>query len=225
MLHIDQSKLFRTNQRKLASDAFIASEGKAAVAVYENGELCVKPSTGASGEKFAGVMFSSKTPLTSLPLVEVLVAAASKVTLTNDPIPGTLRIVVGGTEFEAGDPATAGKYSISGRVITLPAAQATATASVTYSYSPSVNVARAMQGDVEPGFALSSVMRQTGVIEGGEVVTSEFDTAADWSDTSLAVRLGADGKFTTEGTGTVVPCIVTRYPVAGVPRLGLSFNI
>lgn len=225
MLHLDQSKLFRTGQFKLATDAFIAAEGKAAVVVYENGEAVVKPSTGVSGEIFAGVMFSSKTPLDTLPNVFVGKAVASKITLPQTPVAGTLRVVVAGVAFDLGDVGTASKYSVTGNVITLPAAQATAAVTVNYSYSPSVMQARSLQGDVEPGFALSSVMRQTGVIQGGEAVTSEYDTDADWSDPALPVRLGANGQFTTSGNGTVIPGIVTRYPVAGVPRFGFSYNV
>lgn len=221
MIHLDLSKLFRTNERRLASDVTLAAEGKAAVAVYEDGEMRVKPSTGAAGEKFAGILFSCRTPLETVPAVSSLKASGTSLTLPHTPIPGSLRIQ-GLTE---GAPATkAGEYSVNGQAVTLNAAQAGGTFTVQYTYSPSVLEAQRLQGDVEPGAAVSSALRVSGVVEGGEVFTSEFDTAADWSNPT-SVRLGADGKFTTSGTGVVVPCLVTRLPSAGNAMLGLSFNI
>ena len=85
-----------------------------------------------------------------------------------------------------------------------------------------------VQGEQRPGVHVSTALGQTGVITAGEVLTSEFDVAADWTPKAtgqLDVYLGANGLFTTKTDGTKVNAVVTRLPVAGSPYLGLQFHI
>lgn len=227
MLLLDQSRISRSAERKTAAGVTLDAEGKALVAAYESGDLVVQPSTGVANEVFAGVSLSSEFSLASLPRVQDLVVSADPytVTLDRDPTGATLRVSIGATAITEGDPgAEAAQYSISGRVLTFHSSRAAATATIAYRYSPTVQEAQSIQGDIEPGSHITSALGLTGTIEGGEVYTTEFDTNADWSGVPV-VRLGANGRFTVGGSGTIVPCLVTHKPVAGKAYLGISYQL
>lgn len=219
MIHTNLSVISRSNERKLATGATLFDEGVALVATYENGELRVKPSTGANGEIFAGVAINQRQQLRTLPNVEkVTTDADGKALLTYAPVPSTTRVPGLAEDVSV----ATGKFVISNNQ--LETATSNTEYVVSYTYSPSNIQAMSIQGDVLPGQAISGVMGSTTVIESGEVYTSSFDTTCDWSNPT-SVRLGANGKFTTSGTGTVVKCLVTKAPVVGAPVLGLSFNV
>ena len=150
MLLIDQSKLFRTVTRPLAPSATIASEGKAGVASYVNGVLCLSASTGASGEIFAGVMFSSKTPLTIEPWIDTLtVGSTGQVILTNIPIGGSQRVfVLPDTAWTVGIPAAGSPlYSITSNVIQVDPSYSGTVLTIQYQYAPTLAQSRRLQGD------------------------------------------------------------------------------
>lgn len=219
MIHTNLSVLSRSSERKLVTGVALFDEGVALVATYENGELRVKPSTGAPGEIFAGVAISQRQVLRTLPNIEVVTTdAEGNVTLAFTPVPGTTKV---NGLVEAAELAT-GKFVLTGNVVATSTPDTVYT--ISYTYSPSSVQALSIQGDVLPGQALAGIVGSTTVIESGEVYTSSFDTTCDWSNPTT-LRLGANGKFTTSGTGSVVKCLVTKAPVAGAPTLGLSFNI
>lgn len=219
MLFLDQTRVSRSAERRIANGVSMCAEGKALVAVYEGGELTVRPSTGAADEIFVGVAFSNITPIVTLNFFNSVTAKGTEIILDNEPIPSTLSIE-GLTE---GNASTAGQYSVDKNVITLNKAQANGVFDITYKYSPTALQSISKQGDVEPGQHITSVLGMTGVIESGDVSTSEYDPTADW--TLNTVKLGADGTFTTGGSGVQVQAIVTRKPTAGRPLLGLSFTL
>ena len=215
MLKIDMSQLFRTTERNWASDVTTTKEGVALAAVYEGGVMMVKPSVGAANEIFCGVAFSSRTTLTEIAYAGTLTAVGTLLALPHTPVPTTINIA---GLIEDTD------YTVSGSNVTVIAAHANKTLEVMFQYVPSVLEALSLQGDVEPGTHQTLTLRKTGVIESGEVFTTEFDTAADWSGVPV-IRLGSNGMFTTAGSGAIVNCLVTNIPGAGRPYLGLSYSL
>lgn len=228
MLNMTKSTISRSVERPVADGFSINAEGSALVGVVANGAFGLRPSTGAAGEKFAGVSMSQVMVATFLPRVDTLVvpaAGATEVDLTADPVPGTTRFVIGATVLVAGDPgANAGEYTLVGRKLTVHASHAGEEVTALYRYSPTVAEAQAMQGDVAPGAAAASILGSVGTIEVGDVYTTEYDTTADWSGASPVVRLGANGLFTTSGSGTVVNAMVIQVPSSTDSLLGLRIS-
>lgn len=226
MLDLRKTRVTLSATRHLPS-LVVVQEGAALVAFGHNaeGEVVVRPSTGAENEVFAGVSITEINTPDFLPLFQVVVAEGTTLELPREPIPGTLRLVDGATVLEEGDAAEAGKYSISGKVVTLHSGQANHSITVQLSYVPHLAELYQWQGHNAPGNHVSQELARTGVVEGGEVYTTMFDTSCDWSDVS-AIRLGANGLFTTEGTGTPVECVVVQKPTDGdLCSLGLNFNV
>jgi hypothetical protein len=221
MLNLANSNITRVVERKIAPGTNLLAEGKAVVAVYDAGTLTVGLSTGAAGEQFAGVAISCISELKTMSAFESVVIDSSGVAyLKSEPMPGTMRIA----GLTQGDPSSADKYQVVGKRLTFNSALANSSVEVSYTYSPTVAEAQFIQGHVQPGIHPAVVYGSTGVVESGDIMTSEYDTACDWSP-GLPVKLGADGKFTTSGNGAVVRCLVSKLPVAGSPFLGMSFTV
>lgn len=224
MLNFSGSNIVSSTTRKLAAGTGNIGEGLALVAKYENGELRVAPSTGASGEIFVGVSFNNRSIDKTYPVATTRYTADSNglIVLPNAPLPSALKVVdSGGTALTSAASAATGKYVLKGNTLTV---DANLVVDVAYDYSPSVVEALARQGDTWPGIGAVALQGVTGVIEAGDIQTNQFDPTADWS--LKTVKLGANGRFTTGGSGVALTgVIITQIPVEGGNVLGLRFGL
>lgn len=232
MLLLNQTRIHASTERKLSAGAVLKSEGAALVAVYEDNELRVKPSEGTSGEVFVGVAISAIASVTVAPKVEELVIDKDTATVELARLPITdkdIAVKVDGTSITVGTTADDSHAKLEKQKLTFGESLKGKTAVVTYRFSPNAEELYVVQGEQRPGVHVTTALGQTGVITSGEVLTSEFDVAADWTPKAngqLDVYLGANGLFTTtKANGTKLNAVVTRLPVAGSPYLGLQFHI
>lgn len=224
MLNFSGSNIVSSTTRKLAAGTGNIGEGLALVAKYENGELRVAPSTGASGEIFVGVSFNNRSIDKTYPVATTRYTADSNglIVLPHAPLPSALKVVnAEGTPLTSDVTVSAGKYVLKGNTLSV---EANLVVDVAYDYSPSVVEALARQGDTWPGIGAVALQGVTGVIEAGDIQTNQFDPTADWS--LKTVKLGANGRFTTGGSGVALTgVIITQIPVEGGNVLGLRFGL
>lgn len=227
MLNLPLSRFTRSDEHKLAPDATLTAEGLALVADYSEGSVVsVKPSTGAANEIFMGVSLAVLMDLTELPFIQQFVVDADNLvtTLPGTPVPGSSLVTLDGTAISPGGTVTASKYTLVGNTVEFHADDAGKAVKYVGLYAPTIAQARQIQGDVNPGYAISSELHQTGVVKGGTIYTSEWDTTCAWTGADK-VRLGANGKFTTSGTGTEIGATIIELPNTDSAFLGLSFNV
>lgn len=231
MLLLNQTRIHASTERKLSAGAVLKSEGAALVATYEDNELRVKPSEGKADEVFVGVAISAIASVTVAPKIEELVINKDNATVELSRLPITdkdIAIKVGETAITVGTSAAATTAKLEKLKLTFDDSLKGKTAVITYRFSPNAEELYVVQGEQRPGVHVTTALGQTGVITAGEVLTSEFDVAADWTPKAngqLDVHLGANGLFTTKTDGVKVNAVVTRLPVAGSPYLGLQFHI
>lgn len=231
MLLLNQTRIHASTERKLSAGAVLKSEGAALVATYEDNELRVKPSEGKADEVFVGVAISAIASVTVAPKVEELVIDKDNFTVELARLPITdkdIAIKVGETAITVGASVAATTAKLEKLKLTFDDSLKGKTAVVTYRFSPNAEELYVVQGEQRPGVHVTTALGQTGVITAGEVLTSEFDVAADWTPKAngqIEVHLGANGLFTTKTEGVKVNAVVTRLPVAGSPYLGLQFHI
>lgn len=232
MLLLNQTRIHASTERKLSAGAVLKSEGAALVATYEDNELRVKPSEGTADEVFVGVAISAIASVTVAPKVEELVINKDNATVELARLPITdkdIAVKVDGKSIEVGTTTVDATHAKLEKLkLTFGDTLKGKTAVVTYRFSPNAEELYVVQGEQRPGVHVTTALGQTGVITAGEVLTSEFDVAADWTPKAngqIEVRLGANGLFTTTGTGTKLNAVVTRLPVAGSPYLGLQFHV
>ena len=232
MLLLNQTRIHASTERKLSVGAVLKSEGAALVATYEDNELRVKPSEGKADEVFVGVAISAIASVTVAPKIEELVIDKENATVELARLPITdkdIAVTVDGKAIAVTlDTVEATKAKLEKLKLTFDATLKGKTAVVTYRFSPNAEELYVVQGEQRPGVHVTTALGQTGVITAGEVLTSEFDVAADWTPKAngkVEVHLGPNGLFTTKADGVKVNAIVTRLPVAGSPYLGLQFHI
>lgn len=231
MLLLNQTRIHASTERKLGAGVVLKSEGAALVATYEDNELRVKPSEGKENEVFVGVAISAIASVTVAPKVEELVINKENATVELARLPITdkdIAVKVDGKVIRVSTSTGADQAKLEKTTLTFADELKGKTAVVTYRFSPNAEELYVVQGEQRPGVHVSTALGQTGVITAGEVLTSEFDVAADWTPKAngqVEVHLGANGLFTTKTEGTKVNAIVTRLPVAGSPYLGLQFHI
>jgi len=228
MLKFSKTRIHRSVERPVLSGQDIASEGLALIGDTVSGVFGVQASGGASGERFMGVSLVHTLSQTSLAFVDeasVPASAPYTIQLTNTPSGGTLRVVGATTGvIAAGNPATTtGEYSVSGDTLTFHVDQAGEAMTIQYRYAPTVQQLQYLQGEAYPAASAFSVTGTAGVIEVGDVYTSEYDTTLDWS-ANPDVTLGANGLFTTGGNVTLSNVIVIQVPSADDPFLGLRLQ-
>jgi len=212
MLDCSQTRYFQYTEKAIANEATAKNivEGSPLVLKMEDGLGKVGLPTGAATEQFVGVAFAGYVrPEVMAEAHKVIVDADQlKVVLPHTPMGGKLGATVDGvkaTVATSGD-AAAGKviFNAADNSVTFAAADAGKEFVFLYNYEPTVSEARFIAGDgYAGGFGLSELSGTIGVIHQGTVATSEYDVAADWTNVA-AVRLNADGKFTTSGAGAVV---------------------
>lgn len=229
MINQKYTRLFLTEHRKVETAALLLDEGQALVNVKEGQETVVRPSTGANGEIFAGISLMRNSPPTVLNWVgEGVIPSSGSIELPRTPRNGQILIKVGGEvrTIVAGAPAE-DQAQLTGPTITFFADDVAAGSAYTVqmAYDASLQEARQLLGDQPIGGLAALSQDVVGVITRGEVGTSFYDASADFAG-AIQVRLGADGKFTTNGQGTLLPNVtVITAPSAENSALVLRVNV
>ena len=218
MLNFTLSRFNTTFERAVNPSYVIAQEGRALVASYVGGLMYVKESAGTSGEIFQGVAVNQLKTVLRIPTVEQFVAPSSGTVLTSFiPITGSVSVY----DVTAG--AVVSGVVVTGNSVAAGSGTSGHTLNVSYAYVPTTAQAVALYGNVVPGGAAGDYLGQCGVIEKGDVYTTEYDTAADWTLTQ--VYLGAGGLFTTTSGGTHLTNVtILAAPAVGSGFLGLSIQ-
>lgn len=227
MIYSPLSSLLRTREAALAANAQPTADGQAFVSVIENGHQVVKPSTGAAGEKFAGLAATQTSAAsflqTTAVAVETLVVPASKqLNLGRAPIAGTTQV----RDEATGAPIA--PDSVTGKTVDLTTAGVpSSTVVVTYRYALTVVEARSRNGDVTPGGYAGLTTGSLSLVQAGVVYTDQFDTSLDWGKANESVVLGPNGQLSTKTAnpdGTVVSGAIAALPSAEYPFLGIEYD-
>lgn len=221
------TRVFHTEHQDVLSGIAIQEEGIALVFEKENGMTKVKPSTGSAGEIFAGVSLARNVPPEFVPNVEEFVIGAGLTqTLVRPPLAGQCLIKVDNVQktVVSSAPANAGEVQLVGNVLTFYTGENGKTATTQYMYEPSVTEAPHFVGDAIIGGLAFRSMEVIGSVVRGTISTNYFDAAVDWTS-AMQVRLGVNGKFTTAGSGTIVPnATVMNAPGLDDPFLTIRLN-
>jgi hypothetical protein len=227
---IDQksTRVFDTKFAPVETGFVFEDEGMAAVYVREGDKTVVKASTGVGGEVFAGITQSRNIPPKFAPaVIEGVVPAGGVIELPRLPVVGQILVKIDGVvvEVEASAPSDATTVQLSGTDITTFASAVGKAYVIQFHYEPTVAEARTFVGDAPVGGLSSSAQGVIGLFKRGEIATSYFDASVDWSS-AIKVKLGADGYFTTTGSGTeLTNAVVAKAPSAGSPVLVLDLSL
>lgn len=245
MLLLSKSDIVKSRTRPLAAGVFTMPEGAGLISVREGGLLKVKVAAGAAdSEVFAGFALNERAAPSLFPAVienatVVLVAAGKWGVVINRPVVGTARVsyASSGTALtlDAGSTFDGGEYKVStlpdGRTfIEVVEADLGKKLNIVYTYTPTIDDLMFIGGDNSPvTFSnITSIIQETGVIEGGTVYTSDFDPTVDWAGlaASTAIKLGANGIVKTAGNGATIPnARIIEAPSADQPFLGIEFSL
>lgn len=218
MLNYQHSSFFKTREESVLAGAVIGEEGVALVFTKEgaNGELEVKPSTGAANEVFAGFAISTNTPATFAPAVEERTQAGASYGLNRVPMAGQILVKLDGAAatMAAGDttPGAAGTVNIDAQgVLYFHADDQAKGLFVQYVYELTASEAAEITGDYYGGShnTASRVYNRVGCVREGVISTNMFDASADFSGV-IHPRLGANGKLTVGGNGTVLTNVIVK---------------
>lgn len=214
MLDLGMTRYFQYTEKLVANEATAVNivEGSPLVLKIEEGQGKVGLPTGNATDQFVGVAFAGFVrPEYMVSAFDVTVKADQlKVVLPHKVSGNSLGGTCDGeniTVNNAGDAAAgAPVFTAADNTITFAAADAGKKYVILYNYEPTVAEARAIAGDGYPGgFQLSQLAGTIGVIHQGQVATSEYDVAADWTSAATSpVKLNATGKFTIGGNGATV---------------------
>lgn len=226
MFYFPLTRIVDSAEFAVAAGATITAEGQALVASMTNGVFGVKPSAGGAGEVFVGlaVAGTSAAPFAA--------SYASKVEVLTVPASGTLTLQFAPVTGQAAlyNTGTNAALAIDGTTVTLASNKISGltpglTFRVTYKYALTVNQARALQGDVQPGGNAGDQLGSIGVVKRGSVFTTEFDASKNWA-AATGLKLAANGQITDQtGSGvTITGAFVTNVPSATNPYLGFEFS-
>lgn len=220
MLYMPKTRFAQAVNRPLLAGTTLVDEGVGLVAATGG---TVKFGTGTSGEKFAGFSVFQRGPLLALPAIENVVStSANFVYKTANPVlGGTLTVRNAITNAALATPAD---YTFNPATNEVTIIASGVSAKISYERSPTTMEARAIQGDVQPGGTVPVNYGFTGVISKGDVYTSWFETADDWTAADAVIRLGANGKLTTQGSGAIVDGYVIGVPSAENTFLGICLR-
>lgn len=225
MIEQKYTRVFNTEHRPVETGAVIPDEGVCLVFVKEGERTVVRPSTGAAGEKFAGLSMSRNAPPLFIPFVLESVVDSDVIELPRTPMAGQILVRVNGAALtiNAGSsaPAEATAVNVDDRNIYFHASHVGADLFVQMMYEPTVSEARRLNGDAPVGGLSSSSQGIIGVVTRGDVATSYFDASVDWAG-ALSANLGPDGTLTVGGTGADAGITVIQAPTAANPTLVVS---
>ena len=220
MLYMPKTRFAQSHTRNLNAGSILVDEGVALVSAPGG---TVKVGSGVSGEIFVGFALFQRGHLLSIPKFEEVVALADGHVhkLNRTPLGGVVVVrnratntaLVSGTDYE---------YDVGTNEVTLTDEGTDVT--IAYEYSPTQVEARVIQGDVQPGGVVPVNYPFTGVIAKGDVYTSHFDINSDWTNPNAVIRVGANGKLTTSGSGAIVDAYVISAPNAELGFLGLCLK-
>ena len=213
MINLQATRILKTDFKPLAAGVTFEEEGQAMVAIKEDGVLKARPSLGLPGEIFLGFSYARAIPPQYLPKVEEFVIPADGVVeLARTPVLENLLVKIGGTKATVGAGATApeaGAVNSQKNFLYFATADKDKKLFVQYLYEPSISEAREVTGDIPQGGVPGQVMGQVGLVVVGTVSTSLFDASVDWS-TVINPTLGADGRLTVGGDGTVLKNVMVE---------------
>ncbi len=222
MIYGPLSKYVDSAEANVAPGILIFAEGLALVRAQGAQAAGVLPSTGTSADMFAGFSFAGTS---AAPFAEgytnkveaFVVPATGNVTLQFTPVAGQVFVFDNTADMAVASPTVVGNQ-VTGLTVGDEV-------TVTYKYPLTVNQARALSGDVQPGGYSGAHVNQIGMIKRGLLYTSEFDSAVDWS-AATEIRLAAGGQITDQsGSGNVMAnAFVVALPGAEVPFLGIEFS-
>ena len=218
MIYMPKTRLAQTFTRALTAGTVLMDEGLALVAGPGG---TVKLSAGVADEHFVGFSLNQRGPLFALPTYdEVTVSTVGEVVkLTKAPL---------GAKVVIRNPLTNALVTAGGQGgYTFDAATNTVTGLdlgdyiIGYEFSPTMIEARVIQGDVQPGGTVPMNYDFTGVLAKGDLFTTSFEISDDWAAAGVKIRLGANGKLTTQGSGSIINAYVIGTPNAQSPFLGI----
>ena len=213
MLNQKYTRILDTAFAPILDAHLIEEEGFALVYVKQGTETVVRKSQGVAAEVFAGVSQSRNAPAAALPLVlEGVIDTdvnGGAITLPRLPITGEILVKIGGDVMTigAGAPADDSAVQLVGDVVTPHADHDGSAYIITMLYEPTVTEARQYTGDMPVGGLSSIHQKSSGLITRGDISTNQFDASVDWASV-VNPHLGADGKFTSGGTGVLLSNVV-----------------
>lgn len=216
MIYMPKTRFAQSFSRALTAGTVLMDEG---LALVSGPGGTVKLSAGLEGEHFVGFSINQRGPLFALPkFEEVTVSATNKVIkLTSNPLGAKITVRNPVTQALL-EPVTDYKYDTDANTVS---DLADGDYVIGYEFSPTMIQARVIQGDVQPGGTVPMNYDFTGVLAKGDIFTTGFEVSDDWTAPSLKIRLGANGKLTTQGNGTVINAYVIGTPNAQAPFLGI----
>lgn len=228
MIEQKYTRIFHTEHRPVETGVVIPDEGVTLVYAKEGERTVVRPSTGTSGEIFAGLSMSRNAPPLFVPLVLDSVLEEAGLELPRTPMAGQILVRVGGTKVTVNAatsaPADATSVSLDDNNLVFHADHVGEDIFIQFMYEPTVIEARQFNGDVPVGGLSSSARGIIGVVTRGDVATSYFDASADWSS-ALRAKLGADGVLTTAGSGEEAGGLtIINAPTAANPMLVVNLT-
>lgn len=214
-----------SNSLPKAVGATFSADGQALIRTIVSGHAGIAPAAGAAGEVFAGFLHAktSAQPFlqTTLTLTEeVTLSAGGVVVLRKVPLAGT----VGAFSITDNAPIISANFTVGSDGTFTAAGSPSDQVRITYVTALTVDAARAVFGDVQPGGYVGDTIGYASVMEQGTIYTDQYDTTVDWS-AATAVKLAAGGKVTNQaGAGVTINAVVYQIPTASIPFLGLRVN-
>jgi hypothetical protein len=192
----------------------------------------VQPSAGGSASNyFAGVakhQYTLPTVMTNVEVVTVPSASPYTVTLQYAPSsPGMTTMfaqdqTTGPTDLSYNSGVSTNQYKVTTQTATFNSGQAGHSVYIVYKYAITVAAAQALVGNGVVGSSSEQVLSSVGVIQVGNIYTTFFDAAQDWTVTPVhGIVAVANNVFSLTGTGAAVTGTVIAIPSTDYPYLGL----
>jgi hypothetical protein len=225
MIYHPLSTATRSKEMPLSATAALAQDGQAMVRQQAGLTFGIGPAAGTAGEKFVGFLVAQTSAVpflqTTAVKVERFVVPAGRVLTLSRTLLASSAFVFDVTAGAAITPDSA-----TGTTVTLTTAGVIGnTVEVTYRHNLTVNEARTMNGDVQPGGYAGLMTRTATVWQAGTIYTDQFETGQNYT-TATDIELSAGGLLTSQaGAGNVVvPCTIIQVPTVDFPFLGLEFS-
>lgn len=222
MIYAPLSYTNRSKDMPLAVNAILSADGQCLSGNMVNGVYGVDVTAGVATDSVVGFLMAQTSAVPFLPStavkVETLVAdGTGKVVLAATPVTGTVG------EFDITANAAVAAPTVVGNTVT-DASTASHVVRVIYTIALTVNQAKSIAGDVQPGGYSGNVVGTVAVAQQGVIYTDQFDTAVDWSDVTNVPTTGANGKIVAGGTGVGLNAKVIALPTTDIPFLGLQYD-
>lgn len=232
MIQQKYTRVFHTESRPVETGVIIPDEGIALVWAKEGDKTVVRPSTGAPGERLAGFSQSRNAPPLFVPFVQEGKIEGTELELPRTPIAGQILVRVdgkaatlnAGVEPETDAEGKSTSVALEDNVLYFGDDYLGRDIIVQMMFEPTVTEARQYNGDVPVGGLPSTAQGIIGLITRGDIATSYFDAAADWSS-AITCKLGPDGILTTEGNGAEPHnVVIVSAPTAANPMLVINID-